>query len=206
MKQILSQILDKIELYAGEERFAQELERAKEKFFNPVGFASENSEIAELELANFIEWFIFDWKLEEGKSLWEKFFKEQGENLTPLEKTLLEGFAHQFYSLFLVKKITNQQAVVKDIITRKKINPVYGLSAGIEKGDFILARIVFPAGQACFTEAFFYLPRTLAKFYQKKARLVRKNQLEKEKFLEELRSIAIKFQRYPRMKLEEYYQ
>jgi len=206
MKQVLSQLLQKIELYAGEERFAQELERAKEKFFNPVGFASENGEIAELELANFIEWFIFDWKLEQDKSLWEKFLEEKGDELELIEKETLKEFSSQKYSLFLVKKIAPGQAKVKDLLSKEKFNPVYGLSAGIEKGDFILARIVFSAGQACFTEAFFYLPRTLAKFYQKKARLVRKKQLEKNKFLEELRSIAIKFQRYPRMKLEEYYQ
>ena len=203
MKELLSKLLQRIEEYAGEEQFALALKEAKNNFFDQLGIPQENSESAELELANFIEWFIFDFPLEDGKRLWQKFLEEKQNELEPIEKNALGDFSRQIYGLFEIKKILPEKAVVKELVSKKKFDPVYGLEVNLKAGDLVLARVLNISGSLFFTNTFFYLPSELKKFCRKKIRLVRKNKLPKEEFFKELKAIAIKSIRYPRMKLKE---
>jgi len=205
MSTILSQVLHKLLSYAGQENFKAELELAKKKFFNPVGIPGENGETTEIELANFIEWFVFDWKLPGSIKLYEKYLKEESKALDAIEKEYLKSFASYNYSLFQILKLKDRIAKVKEIISGQKFKEVYGLVPALEEKDFILARLINVQGQYFFTDALFYLPRGMAKYYLRRAKLVRKQKLDREKFLEEMKVIAIKSARYPRMKLEEIY-
>ena len=203
----LQRLLHKLEEYAGGLEFAQELKTAKQKFFNPVGTPGKNGarEDTEVELANFIEWFVFDWKLPDGQNLWAKFlrFKAAGYDASDLE--ILKQMNHQQYSLFLVKKNSPGKACVADLVSKKKYRPVQGLSPSLQAGDLFLGRLLTINGQYFFTEAFFFAPRPLGELYERRAKLVRKGKMDREQFLEELRNSVIKAIRYPRMKLEEIY-
>ena len=131
MKTLLANLVRNIEEFAGSLEFASELTRAKKQFFAPVGAPGENGANAEVELSNFIEWFVFNWSLPDGLNVWAKYLRFQGSEHTPEELDLLKQMDHQIYSLFLVKKDKPGKEAVADIVTGKKYQPVHELSAGL---------------------------------------------------------------------------
>jgi len=203
----LQRLLHKIEEYAGGLEFAPELKAAKQKFFNPVGAPGKNGvrEDAEVELSNFIEWFVFDWKLPDGQNIWAKFLRFKAAEYDASDLDLLKQMNHQNYSLFLVKKTGKDKACVADLVSKRKYRPVQGLSPSLQPGDLLLGRLLTINGRYFFTEALFFIPRSLQKIYQGRAKMVRKGKMDREQFAEELRAAAMKTIRYPRMKLEELY-
>ncbi len=203
MNSILSQVLRKVLEYAGRDNFKAELELAKQKYFNPVGIPGESGNTAELELANFIEWFIFDWPLPGQVQIREKYLREESGSLDAIEMETLKSFAGQNYSVFELKKLKPPMAIVRELVSKQKFKEAYGLPTALREGDFILARLINVNGQYFFSEAFLYIPRNLSKYLWRRAKLVRKQELDRETFLEELKVIAIKAARYPRLKLEE---
>ncbi len=205
MTTVLSQVLRQVLEYAGRENFKAELEFCKQKFFHPVGIPGESAETVESELANFIEWFVFDWPLPGGIKLWEKFLKEESAGLDAIARETLKSFASQNYSSFQLKKIRPPAAVARELVSGRKFKEVYGVPPALQAGDFFLGRMIEVAGQFFFTEAFLYLPRNLAKYLERRAKLVKKGKLDRGNFVEELKIISIKGSRYPRMKLEEMY-
>ena len=205
MIEVLLRLLHRVEAYAGGQEFARELAKAKEKFFSPVGAPGEKGENAEVELSNFIEWFVFDRKLENGGNVWAEFMRYCGAECTNEELEVLKQINHQNYSLYLVKTADPERAVVKDLVSNQKYTPVQGLSRGLHKGDYFLGRIVIIDKKYYFSEATFFLPRSISKIFLERAKLVRKKRLNKDQFIEELRGLAMKSFRYPRMKLEELY-
>ena len=194
---------EKIEEYAGSLEYASELTRAKKQFFAPVGAPGENGANAEVELGNFIEWFVFTWALPDGLSIWSKYLRFQGTEHTPEELEILKQMDHQIYSLFLVKKDAPGRETAVDIVTGKKYQPVHELSAGLYRGDYFVGRLIIINNEYFFTEALFFIPKRLEKIFKARAKLVRKGKLGHDLFVEELRALAMKSFRYPRMKLEE---
>lgn len=207
MNNALPRLLHAIEEYAGGLEYGHELKQAKEKFFSPVGAPGKNGARAdaELELANFIEWFIFDWKLPDGESIWANFVRFRGAKLDPEDLDALKQLSRQNYSLFLVKKTGPGKTAVKDMVSGETFKPVQNLVGALRRGDMFLGRMITINGQYYFTEAIFVIPRSLEKIYKPRAKLVRKGGLRKDEFTDELRGLAMKTIRYPRMKLEEFY-
>jgi len=203
MKTLLANLVRKIEEFAGSLEFASELTRAKKQFFAPVGAPGENGANAEVELSNFIEWFVFNWSLPDGLNVWAKYLRFQGTEHTPEELDLLKQMDHQIYSLFLVKKDKPGKEAVADIVTGKKYQPVHELSAGLHRGDYFVGRLMLINDGYFFTEALFFIPKRLEKIFKVSAKMVRKSKLSSDVFVEELRALAMKSFRYPRMKLEE---
>jgi len=205
MSSILSQVLHKVLAYAGQDNFKAELELAKQKFFNPVGIPGENGTTTESELANFIEWFVFEWPLPGEVKIYEKYLKEESKSLDAIELEFLKSFESQNYSIFQIKKFKPPTAKIRELVSKQKYREVYGLPPALQAGDFILGRLLNVNDQYFFSEALLYLPRNLAKYLERRAKMVRTGKLERGNFLEELKVIAVKSARYPRMRLEELY-
>jgi hypothetical protein len=205
MIEVLLRLLHRVEAFAGGQEYTRELARAKQSFFSPVGAPGEKGENAEVELSNFIEWFVFDHKLAAGGSIWTEFIRFKGAECTDEELEVLKQLDHQNYSLYLVNKADPEQAAVTDLASKKKFKPVKGLSRGLQKGDYFLGRIIIINEKFFFTEAVFFMPRNISKIFLELAKKTRKGRMDKDKFVEDLRSLAMKSIRYPRMKLEELY-
>jgi hypothetical protein len=205
MKEVMIKLLHLIEAHAGGPEFADELARAKVNFFSPVGAPGEKGANAEVELSNFIEWFVFNWPVSDAVNIWAKFLRHKGAECSPEELDILKQLNHQNYSLFLVKKIGPEKTAVIDLISQTKYKPVHGLSSGLNVGDLFLGRLITINNKFYLSEGAFFLPRGLSKFYRRRTKAVRKRQVKRDDFLEELRGVAMKSYRYPRMKLEEFY-
>ena len=206
MSAVLQRLLHKIEEYAGDPEFAPELKAAKEKFFAGVGQPGEKGAKAdaEVELSNFIEWFIFDWKLPDGQSIWAKFIRFKGAEFDPDELDILKQLDHQVYSLFHVKRI-GEKAAVKDIVSRKSYRPISNLTPAVQPGDLFLGRMIAINGKYFFTEAIFMIPRALEEIYKPHSKLVRKGKMGQDDFTDEVRGLTMKTIRYPKMKVVEFH-
>ena len=137
MSTILSNVLHKVLEYAGQENFKAELELAKQKFFNPVGIPGENGTTTELELANFIEWFVFQWNLPGEVKIYEKYLKEETKGLDAIELLALRSFAQQAYSIFQIKKINSAVAKVKELIGKQKFAEVVNFCKFLFSDQFL---------------------------------------------------------------------
>jgi hypothetical protein len=205
MNTTLQKILHRVEEYAGNEEFGRDLNQAKEHFFSPVGIPGERGSNPEIELLNFIEWFIFEWPLADGLRIWEKFRGNTNGGFSAEEMEMLNSFSTYNYALFQLKKADPENMTVLDVIADQKIKKVVGMGTALRPGDYFLARLVFFRGQPVMTEALFILPKNMSKLFIRKAKMVRKGKSGKALTVEELRGLAMKAVRYPRMKLEEMY-
>ena len=183
-----------------------ELKEAKEKFFAGVGQPGEKGARAdaEVELSNFIEWFIFDWKLPDGQSVWAYFMRFKAAEFDPQELEVLRQLSHQVYSMFYVKRI-GAKATVRDIVSKKAYKPIQDLTPALQPGDLFLGRLFEVNGKYFFAEAFFVVPRSLQEIYKPHSKLVRKGKMRQDDFTDEVRNLTMKTIRYPKMKVVEFH-
>jgi hypothetical protein len=89
---------------------------------NDPELLSENlvdEDIDDLTFAKFFDWFIYDFKLiDNGKRLIERFYEEEGYNLSEIEKSLLTVWLGNLYSFFEVEGTSpNEGCSIRDIFT-----------------------------------------------------------------------------------------
>ncbi|HEX3034581.1 MAG TPA: hypothetical protein VHT73_05515 [Thermodesulfobacteriota bacterium] len=79
----------------------------------------DEEDIDDLTFAKFLDWFIYDFKLfDSEKRIIEQFYEEEGEDLTDIEKSLLDGWLDNLYSFFEVEEVAQHQGYrIRDIFT-----------------------------------------------------------------------------------------
>lgn len=79
----------------------------------------DEEDIDDLTFTKFLDWFMYDFKLfNTEKRVIEQFYEEEGEDLTDVEKALLEGWLDNLYSFFEVEEIVQHQGYrIRDIFT-----------------------------------------------------------------------------------------
>lgn len=207
MKEDFARVLRHLQEYIGRAELAEEISRAKKGYFEQIGSPREGEAFLEMRLTSFIEWFIFDRKIDrKNMTPVALFLKERSEQLTDQEKELLESLRNSVHSLFKVKKKKDGKAVIRDLFSGKKYKNVEGLPPSLSKGDVAEARIVpMPGGGFHFTDAYCYHPPRSHRFLVQELKRARKNGDDLEGLLRQFMSMSSKWERYPRMKLAEIY-
>lgn len=76
-------------------------------------------DVDDLTFAKFFDWFLYDFKLlGDGKRIIERFFGEERETLSDVEKKIIKDWANNFHSFFDVEEVfPNEGCRIKDIFT-----------------------------------------------------------------------------------------
>jgi len=134
------------EYYFANPDYIKEVLRALKTFFGEDMPAIENGEIkfqSEAENSLFNEWFIYDFKLNNGKTPLENFYEQNPFNLPDDELQIYKDLQENIYSYFkVIKKILGTGLILKDIMTGKIYEvKEYSLTFQVYGGESFPTRI-----------------------------------------------------------------
>lgn len=110
------EIREKLGRFAGRPRFNQEFEEAFEFYFGETVEALQET-LDEADFDRFMEWFVHDYRLNNGHRLIEVFDLEHGADLTPAARRLLRAWQQTYLTLLEVQKSKSDHFVLFDLLT-----------------------------------------------------------------------------------------
>ena len=124
---------------------------------NDPEFTSEDideDKIDQLTFEKFFDWFLYDFKLIDSEErLAERFYSEEGSELSASEKILIKDWIKSIYSFFEVEDVVLGEAcLIKDIFSGKSLEVLDKASSKqIKKSDIIAARPIKISNQYYFS-------------------------------------------------------
>ena len=124
---------------------------------NDPDFTSEDikeDEVDELTFEKFFDWFLYDFKLIDSEErLAERFYSDEGSELSASEKTLINDWIKSIYSFFEVEEVVpGELCLIKDIFSGKSLEVLDKASSKqIQKSDIIAARPIKIGNQYYFS-------------------------------------------------------
>lgn len=109
------------------------------------------------------EWFIFDYRLNSGRTIIETYCDEYHQSLSGQEATLLQNWADSCYSLYEVTGVLPEEGlIIKDIFNpvEIKVSDV-NASLSIEQGSILLMRVLQVGEEYEFSTSGLALPGRL---------------------------------------------
>ncbi len=196
---------NKLTEFVSNPAYQQELEMAKQGFFKQIGSPQNGEPLLEMRLISFLEWFLFNRRLD-GTRLTpaESYLEQQGQGMEESDKEILQGFTKTLPSLFKVIK-TGEQGVVKDLYTTKKYKKVLNMASSLSKADIVEIRLMPLQGSYIMTEAICFHPPAAHKFLLGEMKRARKNGDDLQLLLRRFMGMSTKWERYPRMRVKQIY-
>lgn len=130
--------------YFTKPKFRDEILRALREFFNKPDLTSGSK--LEMEKGNegmFNEWFIFDFKLSNGKTSLEDFYNTNPYNFDPARLQLYKDLQENHFGLYEVKNIRLGEGLTLENLQTGKIYQVreYSATFGLKMGQVFSARV-----------------------------------------------------------------
>lgn len=165
---------------------------------NDPEFTSEDineEEIDELTFEKFLDWFLYDFKLLDSKErVIERFYIDEGKELSDAEKRLIKDWIKSIYSFFEVEEVlSGEKCVIKDIFTGKVFEVLDRASSKqIKRRDIIAARPLKIGNQNYFSGIVSLYPATfknlITEFFDQEFKEYKKlygNQKTKREYLKD---------------------
>lgn len=146
--------------FARDKRFAADFAAALRLYWNDQYDVSNAHEMSEFEAARFLDWFVFDYTLENGRRLIDIYHEEQGEQLTAEQQAVLtEWLEAPPAGAYTLVDYEGQTLQLRDFLTGETYSVFEpGGRGAVEIGEVILGRLVPVAGQLVFNTSPAYLP------------------------------------------------
>lgn len=109
-------------------------------------------EIDESTFSRFFDWFLYDFKLiDTGKTVIATFYEENKEDLSPIEKTIINEAKSSVCSFYLLEDISDgQECLISDIFTNKKYKVIDKSTARKAKPYNILGARILHSDKSLF--------------------------------------------------------
>jgi len=149
--------------YAKDERFNESFALAVPIFWNNYYDMDNVEQMSVLEMMRFIDWFAFDYKLEDGRYLIQVYHEDKQADLSELsehQQAVLNGWLDAAPSgAYELRSYEGQMLSLRDITTGEDYE-VYEASGhgNVEIGEVIMARILPVHDQLEFSSSPAYLP------------------------------------------------
>lgn len=146
--------------FARDERFVADFDRAVPLYWNDHYDAGNAGEMSEFEALRFLDWFVFDYTLEDGTRILDLYQEEAADELNPIQQKLLgswmdappagayELLGYEGQLLQLRNFLTGETADVFEA----------GGRGNVEIGEVLLDRLVPVSEQFEFSTVAAYLP------------------------------------------------
>lgn len=155
--------------------------------------------IDELTFGKFLDWFLYDFKLLDSEErveerVIERFYIDEGKELSDTEKELIIDWIKSIYSFFEVKEVfSDEKCVIKDIFTGKVFEVLDKASSKqIKRTDIIAARPLKIGNQYYFSGIVSLYPATfknlITEFFDKELKEYKElygNQKTKKEYLKD---------------------
>jgi uncharacterized protein YecA (UPF0149 family) len=146
--------------FSRDERFVAEFEKALPRYWNNYYEAENAGEMSEFEALRFLDWFVFDHKLEDGSRILDIYEKEHADSLTPMQRSLLESWQEAGPAgAYELLSYDGQLLELRDVFNDETLS-VFEVSGrgNVEIGEVILTRLVPVFNQIEFSTVAAYLP------------------------------------------------
>ena len=147
--------------YGRNDQFAEPFAKALPLYWNDLYDASNAEQMSQPEALRFFDWFVFDYKLEDGKRLIEHYAVEQMADLSVHQQKVAADWVNVGAgSLYELTAYEGQVLQLRDYFTGEPFE-VYeaGGRGNVEVGEQILTRLVPVADHLEFSTTAAYLPR-----------------------------------------------
>ena len=130
----------------------------------------------ERRIAAFLEWYVLEWKLDDGEPPIVHYLRSRDADATLAERGALHAWRASRLSLFELRRPGTEEAVVDDLLTggRHRVRPADPL-LGCAAGALVVARLIEGApGETGLTGGTLYLPSAARKQVRAAAKTLRK--------------------------------
>lgn len=146
--------------FARDERFAADFDQALPLYWNEYYDAENADEMSQFEELRFLDWFTFDYTLENGERILDIYLQEEGDGLTASQKEVLEAWMKAppagAYELL---GYDGQILHLQNSFTKEKADVFEASGRGnVAVGELILARLVPVSDHFEFSTPAAYLP------------------------------------------------
>lgn len=203
------ELIDRLILYFTADRFKDDVASGKKEFFDEAGVVDEESQVFEMRMTQFLEWYLFTRRLG-GVGLVPAVYALQLPDfkMTAAERPAFENLATVRHGLFEFQKIRGDDIYIKDLWLNKKIvirnSPI---NIGFNRDEIFDARLIPEGDGFRFSRAFCFHPMEASKFILSEIKRIRKleNHDEEEAFMLRLMKMRYKYEQYRHLKLEYVY-
>ena len=146
--------------FARDERFVADFDRALPLYWNNQYDAKNAGEMSEFEALRFLDWFVFDYTLEDGTRILDIYQKEVSGELKPSQQKLLDSWMDAppagAYELL---GYDGQVLHLRNFLTGETSDVFESGGRGnVEIGEVILDRLVPVSGQLEFSTVAAFIP------------------------------------------------
>jgi hypothetical protein len=202
-------LIDRLILFFTTDRFKNEVAVGKKTFFDEAGIMDEESQVFEMRMTQFLEWYLFTRRLtESGLTPAQYALQLPDFEMTSQERPQFENLAAVRHGLFEFIKLRGEDIHVKDLWLNKKIViPNSPINIGFNRDEIFDARLI-PGGETfAFSRAFCFHPSEASRYIMGEIKRIRKleNPDEEETFMLRLLKMRYKYEQYRHLKLEYVY-
>jgi hypothetical protein len=163
------------------EQHPDELKNARGEFFSATGEIYDDDPFFEDRTANYLEWFLFDRPLADGRLPITVYFERFADGLRGDDLDTLRAMTQPVHSLFQVKRLLPKNNIV--VLTDLADNSRYDVTerrsmVGLEKGDIFEARLITRGDKTVFLYAFVHHPRAAKRFLARRMKQLRKSGID----------------------------
>lgn len=204
MEKKLYSVLEQIEQFiAGHPTLSKEILVGKKEFFEKTGKLRETDPSYTQRLNAFLMWFIFDRTLTHTHTNtipFDIFMRDASKQSEQIDLSFCSQLIPHLHSLFILKKITKEYSVIKDIIHKKKYKiPQIECMVGIEKDTIFETRMFDLEGTKYFANYFIFHPQQVNKQIIQQIKLIRKAPKLIPNLIIKLHHFHTKFENYRNM-------
>lgn len=146
--------------FSRDDRFVSEFDKALPSYWNNFYDAQNAGEMSEFEALRFLDWFVFDHRLEDGSRILDIYEQEFAESLTPLQLSLLKSWqGANPAGAYELLSYDGQVLKLRDVFSDETVSVFEASGRGnVAIGEVILSRLVPVFDQIEFSTVAAYLP------------------------------------------------
>jgi hypothetical protein len=150
-------------------------------------------------MATFLDFYVFDWPVPPHQRTPAQVYLDQNVEAQPADKNVLQGLTQTRHSLWEVRKLGKEMVRLRDLFDGQDVEVLERRQpAGLNKGDFIEARLIPVDGHLMFSPAFIFHPEDVRKPITKEIKRLKKQEpsFDRREFIWSLAKMRLKLERY----------
>jgi hypothetical protein len=204
--------VEKLMQYYTGPKFLNEVESAKDDFFERAGSFDEASVDFELKMAQFTDWYLFTRKMSgTARAAIEAVLDDPAYPMKEEERPLYLNLRNSRQSLFEFVKLKGEDVHIRDLFTNfKYVIRQSRVTQGFNPEEYFEARIIPSEGSFVFSNAFCFHPSVVSPYIQKEVKRVGKlpeeeQALAREELLNRLFKMKHKHEQYRHLDISKIY-
>ncbi|MCX6113261.1 MAG: hypothetical protein NTY22_08305, partial [Proteobacteria bacterium] len=188
--------------------YRPQIEKAKNEFFALSGVVHEDSLLYPERINLFLDWYIFDRTLDDDDlTPVILFYDRHHEKFNSDEEAIYGGMTKSISSLFIVKSVTDDLVVIKDLFSGKKhkVEDSYILSL-VNKGDIFQGRLIPMRKGYIFSRGFCFHDPDARNYIEAEIKKIKNMiKLYHQSFMMKLALMKLKVEEYSHVPIKDIY-